>query len=98
MKKVSFSPLHINDSFKTLVANPEKDATMKPHYSDKDAVFLVINGKIEFLLGDISQVLCANDSIQIPKTVKHSFRVLESGRCLLILDSKAKITFEKSKK
>lgn len=98
MKKVSFSPLHKNDSFKILVANPEKGAVMLPHYSDKEAVFLVVTGKVEFLLGGSSQVLCANDSISIPKTIKHSFTVLEQGKCLLALDSKAKITFEKSKK
>ncbi len=94
MKKVTFSLLHINDSFKILESNPSVGEIMPPHTSNKDAVFFVLVGKVAFLLGDEMSELHANDSIHIPKKTKHSFEVLEDGKCILILDSNAKIVFE----
>jgi len=93
MKKIKFSKLEINDSFKVLNGKGSPGESMQPHLSDQDAFLMVSEGSILFDLDGTSNYLAKDDCISIPKNKVHSFKVVDPCNVLLTLDIDAKIQF-----
>lgn len=92
--KVNFAPLFKGEAFKVLEAKLKAGDLMRTHRSDKDALFVVLEGTVTFTLNNSALQLNAGQSIVIPINCPHSFVAQSEGKCQLTLDNKAKITFE----
>jgi len=93
MKKIKFSKLETNESFKVLRGEGRSGEIMQPHLSNKDAFILVSKGSVLFKLDGADNYLAKDDCIHIPKNLVHSFKVIDPCEVLLTLDAEAKIQF-----
>lgn len=93
MKKIKFSAIEKNDSFKVLRAIGTIEEQMPPHLSDRSAFLMIAKGAIQFNLDGNGSYLKKDDCISIPKDKVHSFEVVEPCEVLLTLDAEANIRF-----
>lgn len=93
MGQFKFSKIDENGDVRFLKGKGERGDKMSAHHSDRDAFLLVVKGEVNFRLGSEVLPLAADDFLEIPAKVVHSFEVSSPSELLLIVDREAKMTF-----
>ncbi|MEH0157121.1 cupin domain-containing protein [Limibacter armeniacum] len=65
--------------------NPPGTQLPKHMHEREDEVFQLLEGEVEFTVGDTRSVLKAGDTIFLPRMIPHSFKVLGNQNARVIL-------------
>ncbi|QEH61530.1 hypothetical protein SCHIN_v1c03330 [Spiroplasma chinense] len=63
-----------------------KNEEISDHTSTKDALLIVLDGKLKVIINKIEYLLKTDDSILMPANIVHSLHALEDFKILLILN------------
>ena len=75
--------LHRNDGFKAIVIGFNNDSILKEHKANWPSKLTVLEGSVEFVMGDKTTVLDQYDTHDIEVDVLHFVRAQKDSLCLL---------------
>ena len=82
--KIAHTLLLNNDSGEVNLIAMTKDQAMQPHAAPADVMVTVVEGELEFTIGEVPQILRAGDYVTLSAGTFHSTRAVTDTKFLLV--------------
>ncbi len=93
MNKPELTPLEVGASFKTIQVKGLAGTTMPPHYSTKEAVIVVQEGRALLKMPDSDHVLKKGCTFIIPAGKEHTLKIQQDFKAVAIMAVDSQINF-----